>query len=494
MDNLKYLPPDRDFSDAGNAAVFANLHKTDLAYNKSFGWIGYDVKVWQTDAEEAALKAAENFTESMRQEAEKLYRSAKDAVVQLEVAEQRDADALKKAESAAKHAKEYFNHAKRSRDGHRIREILSLSKADLVKPASMFDAEPFLLNTPAGVVDLRSGKLLKHSPLFYMTKMTAVSPSDQGMEKWMEHLNRTCGGDLEMIKGIQLLCGSTLIGKVLREGLDFLHGDGGTGKSTTFNAFRRVLGTYARSFDVNAFVATNNDDAAKRTAAHLCGARLALSGELERGKQLSESALKRLTSKDEVYGEHKYFRGFDFTPTFHVMLYTNHLPRIRSFDNGTWRRVRVWPFRHTVPKSMDNPDFEDILVKECGGAILLWAIQGAVEFYNNGCKFDLPEAVKEATERYRRNMIWNAPFLECDRVDTSNPNARARAEELYKVYTSWASTETTNSAAYNNKEFVGAMLASGFTHGRDKHGNYWGGISIVDVQPVPVSVDDLEIL
>ena len=48
------------------------------------------------------------------------------------------------------------------------------------------DSETYLLNTPAGTYDLRKGAdvVYPHKAEDYITKVTAVSPSDEGMELW----------------------------------------------------------------------------------------------------------------------------------------------------------------------------------------------------------------------------------------------------------------------------------------------------------------------
>ena len=88
------------------------------------------------------------------------------------------AEALKKAKEAVNAARAYHTHALRSRGAARIGGILELAKHDLVIPADKLDADPFLLNTPSGVVDLKTGEMRPHgidSP-FRLPAATAPSP------------------------------------------------------------------------------------------------------------------------------------------------------------------------------------------------------------------------------------------------------------------------------------------------------------------------------
>ena len=63
-----------------------------------------------------------------------------------------------------------------------------------------------------------------------------------------------------------------------------------------------------------------------------------------------------------------------------------------------------------------------MLVKEAGGAILTWAIEGAVNFVRNGFRLDIPEVVEEATEAYRAREDWLTNFINerCVREPTGN--------------------------------------------------------------------------
>src|ERR1700745_2596827 len=53
---------------------------------------------------------------------------------------------------------------------------LAMDDRRLAATTEQWDADPWLLNTPDGVVNLRTGKLREHRPEDYMTAITAVSP------------------------------------------------------------------------------------------------------------------------------------------------------------------------------------------------------------------------------------------------------------------------------------------------------------------------------
>ena len=60
-----------------------------------------------------------------------------------------------------------------------VAAIERLARADRRHAATVeqWDADPWLLNTPGGAVDLRTGDLLRHESGRYLTKITGASPA-----------------------------------------------------------------------------------------------------------------------------------------------------------------------------------------------------------------------------------------------------------------------------------------------------------------------------
>lgn len=152
-------PP--DYSDAGNADVFSHVYRDDLIYTDALGWLWWNGKRWERDDHKATAWALE-LSEKMLQEAKEENRAALLQVAEAtakheETGAAEDADALEKVKADAARAKAYLTHAKNSRNAVRIKNMLELSKPGLVIKADKLDANPFDLNTPAGIVDLTSG-------------------------------------------------------------------------------------------------------------------------------------------------------------------------------------------------------------------------------------------------------------------------------------------------------------------------------------------------
>jgi putative DNA primase/helicase len=91
--------------------------------------------------------------------------------------------------------------------------VVSLAGEDLRLAASIdqWDTDPWLLNTPEGVVDLRTGKMRAHRPEDYMTKCTTVSPGGE-CPKWKVFIAEITGGDEELARYLQRIAGYCLTG------------------------------------------------------------------------------------------------------------------------------------------------------------------------------------------------------------------------------------------------------------------------------------------
>jgi putative DNA primase/helicase len=77
-----------------------------------------------------------------------------------------------------------------------ITSVLHLAKSDprFVIGMDQFDADPWLLNTPTGTVDLKTGQLREHRREDCITKSTAVSLGGD-CPRWCAFIKQVTGGD-----------------------------------------------------------------------------------------------------------------------------------------------------------------------------------------------------------------------------------------------------------------------------------------------------------
>src|ERR1022692_3826400 len=94
-----------------------------------------------------------------------------------------------------------------------VTAIERLARADRRHAATVeqWDADPWLLNTPAGTIDLRTGQRDEHRRNEYITKITAAGPGGD-CPLWLWFLERVTGGDPELQSFLQRMIGYSLTG------------------------------------------------------------------------------------------------------------------------------------------------------------------------------------------------------------------------------------------------------------------------------------------
>nr|WP_326215859.1 phage/plasmid primase, P4 family [uncultured Oscillibacter sp.] len=459
-----------DFSDAGNAETFRAVNEGRLLFTDSLGWLVWNGQRWER-SDHQALTLATELSRDMLADAQKEYRAALVGLAEAK-ADEVGPKELEQATNRAASAKAYLTHAKQTRSAGRLKNMLELAKPAFVVRADILDANPADLNTPAGIVDLTTGELRPHDRAARCSQITAVSPGEQGTQMWMEFLDTITQGDGSLKGFLQLVAGMALHGKVYHEGLILAHGAGRNGKSTFFNALSLVLGDYAGSLAIDVFTTDRQNRGA--SLATLRGKRLVIAGELEEGRRLSVATVKKVCSTDRITIEEKYKAPETITPSHTLCLFTNHLPRVGSTDPGTWRRLIVVPFRATISTQKTRSNYGDTLVQQAGPSILAWAIEGAVNFAHNGYQLQMPDVVEEVTEAYRGQEDWLSNFItECCIL---NPDARARAGELYQEYRAWA--QRNGDYVRRLPDFNTAMEAAGFHKIAPGNRKTWEGLSL----------------
>jgi putative DNA primase/helicase len=74
----------------------------------------------------------------------------------------------------------------------------------IVALSDQWDRDTWLMNTPAGTFDLRSGKSKAHDPNDYITKLTGASPDfEMPTPLWDSFLDRIADGDADLMEYLQ---------------------------------------------------------------------------------------------------------------------------------------------------------------------------------------------------------------------------------------------------------------------------------------------------
>lgn len=335
-----------------------------------------------------------------------------------------------------------------------------------------WDADAFLLGTPGGTVDLRTGALRPSKPAEGLTKSTAVAPAATvACPRWLAFLEEATGGDHELIRFLQQWSGYSLTADTREHALVFVYGPGGNGKSVFLNALTGIMATYAATSAMDTFTASKGDKH-PTDLAMLRGARLVTASETEEGKAWAESRIKQMTGGDPISARFMRMDFFTFKPTFKLTIIGNHKPVLRNVDDAARRRFNIVPF--ILKPAVVDRQLEDKLKEEWPG-ILRWMIEGCLDWQANGLV--RPASVAEATEAYFADQDLFSQWLddECD-VEIGNSH---KWETVAVLYASWSAyAKNAGEDPGTSKAFNPNMLRKGMQPCRTMKARGFRGIRL----------------
>jgi putative DNA primase/helicase len=403
-----------EFTENAVARRFARQAEGTLAYDHSAcGWLVWSGAVWSADRLGRATEQVRIFVEAERKS----------------VIEPREFAAMARVRFVS------------------AVEQISRSDTLLAVNQDLLDADPWLLGTPKGVVDLRTGEMQPGRPRDFITRHTAVAPAPPGTKAphWLAFLHQATEGDDELLGFLRRWAGYCLSGDVTEEVLTFLYGDGGNGKGVFVGAISAVMGNYAVSQPMEAFTAGARLPA-EYYRAQMAGARLVMASETESGRVWAESQLKELTGNEApVSARHPHGRPFSYMPQFKVQFVGNHAPSLKGRSPAMERRLRVVPFTHK-PACPDH-GLKNRLRDE-GPAILRWMIDGCQEWQR--VRLGTPAAIRQASGKYFQQQDAFGRWLEERCV--LNVMSMTRPGELFSDYRVWCAAN--GETALTSQEFA----------------------------------------
>ncbi|MGO9056946.1 MAG: phage/plasmid primase, P4 family [Candidatus Binataceae bacterium] len=369
-----------------------------------------------------------------------------------------------------------------------VAAVVSLTREHKKIPAllDVFDCDPWLLNTPGGVVNLKDNTTRPARRDDYFSKRTPVAPAkmptpvfDQFLRDIMgEHIPPEvcqCGACLtskgkpdderlalhqqevgELCAYLKRLYGYCLTADVRTHVLVIQVGEGGNGKGC-LNDFvsQDILGTspvgYSTEIPIEALLISKGDRHPTELM-DLFHARLALARETGEDVRWNEGRVKRLSGGDIVKARRMRQDFVEFKPTHKPITFGNTYPELRGSDQAAWkRRLHLIPFQQKFDDPADptknirlaNTDLADNLRKEAPG-VLQALIEGCLVYQRvKGLK--PPLTVRMASEKYllEQNVIARFVAEMCDRTD---PLGQTTANELWAACQRWATS---------NKEDIG---------------------------------------
>ncbi len=411
-------PGKRSLSDVGNGRRLVDLFHPVIRYTEGLGWFHWSGSHWKPDVEKLDIKEISKKLGSII------------------VAESKQYEEDDKITKTVKWGSD-------SKSVARINAAIESANSDtrIRLAVDDWDKSPDLLGVKNGVINLKTGDLIKNSPDLYITRSCPVGyiPGQQNT-RWKQFLDFATGGDKELQDWLQRAAGYSISGHRSYDVMFMVYGPPGSGKNTFVEAIVKALGTkqYAWPFDTSVLSDGNGKSNPQDQYhwAELRGRRVVWVDELPDGERIKENSLKRLTGSSEIPARSPGEKPFTFQSQAKLWISTNHRPIIT--DDAMWRRIRPIPFMH-VPERPD-PDLKDYIFDENGGlpAVLAWAVEGAVKLLNSSSNDALGwcKVVKEASELYQKNEDRIGLFLEEETRE--NSEATIIVADLFLQYRLWS--------------------------------------------------------
>ena len=333
---------------------------------------------------------------------------------------------------------------------------------------SDLDADPYLLNTATGTLDLRTGHLRPADPLDRITKVTGAGYDPEATcDRWQQFLEDALP-DKDVREFLRRLMGLSLVGKVVEHVLPILTGTGRNGKGTFVRTIGAAFGDYAIEAEPELFLA--RDRAHPTGQLDLRGIRLATCQETDEGKRLAVATVKRLTGGDPIRARAMRQDFVEFLPSHLPVMITNHLPKVPADDPALWARLLVVPFDVSF-LGREDTSLGDRLELELPG-VLAWAVSGYRDYLNQ--RLDAPDAVTKATKSYQVSSDALAQFIE-DRCLTGS-GYYAKSGDLWHAWSEWCRGSSEEPG--NQRRFKDLMESRGYGWRHTNAGKVFDGLGL----------------
>ena len=406
----------RSLSDTGNGRRLVDVFGAGVRYTTGLGWFVWKEGYWKPDREDLEVQEL----------AKKIA-----PIISAEVTRYPESQQT-----------EVIKWAHQSRSNSRLRGAIDSAKSDprVEIPVQIWDQDENLLGVLNGVIDLRTGELLKGRPDLHITRRAPVAYTRGHRNvRWEQFIDFATGGDKEYQDWLQRAAGYSITGSNKYDLMFLVYGPAGSGKNTFVEALVKALGTAQYAWPLDSSILAANDGQSSGTDlyhwAQLRGRRVVWVDELPDSERMKENAVKKLTGSSEISARSPGEQPFTFQSQAKLWISTNHRPVIT--DDAMWRRIRPIPFTR-VPEVMD-PDLKEYIFDPEGAlpAVLSWAVEGAIKLLGSSSRDALGwcTQVAEAAEMYRKNEDRIGIFL--SEETNENDGASIPFKSLYGVYRVW---------------------------------------------------------
>lgn len=355
-----------------------------------------------------------------------------------------------------------------------------------------WDADPYLLGTKAGIVDLRKNALVPSGPEQLVTKSTLVkfdpiaSPSEfkDRAPKFMKFMNDITSGDAAMVAFLLLWYGASLFGFTPEQRFLLMIGIGRNGKGTLKHTVMKAVGDYGAQYDANLYMRSKfgaaRSDQARADLIAIKGKRITFFSEPE-GNRFNEELLKAHTGGDRITARALHSNNVQsWDPTHSITFLVNNAPEVEDLGPSMAARVMVADFRERYDGDREDKQLYPALEREAPGvlAILCWAAKAWHDSWSTGKGgITLPDRVIEQSKQFMERGDSLANWLN-ERAEYG-PSYSAPSQLAYESYLNWHQRSGAEGEAMSMVRWSLALQKKSFSKTKTEQGMRWSGFRLL---------------
>ena len=196
--------------------------------------------------------------------------------------------------------------------------------------------------------------------------------------------------------------------------------------------------------------------------------------ELNQNAELEDGMFKAIVSGEMMSVEHKFQDPREIEPFAKHIILTNHMPRIRDYSDGLFRRVSIIKLLRKFDGNARDPNLSEKLKSEID-ATTSRALDALGRLIDNGGQFTKPQSSEAAKAIWRADNNHVEQFLaECV---YENADDRIAMQTLYDKYAGWFPS-TGLRGQLGRSQFGKRIEAAGVPKRRMSEGYCFIGISL----------------
>ncbi|MAO82826.1 MAG: hypothetical protein CMH50_02945, partial [Myxococcales bacterium] len=314
------------------------------------------------------------------------------------------------------------------------------------------DQNPLLLGFDNGVIDFETKEFRKGKPSDFISLSTNRNyvPIDRNNDEHNDVLKQISDFMSQLFPNESLKkymwqhLSSTLLGTNENQTFNMYTGKGSNGKSILVKLMEIVLGDYKGTVPITLITQGRNKiGSASPETAQLKGKRYAVMQEPSKGDRINEGIMKELTGGDPIQARSLFKDAITFIPQFSLVVCCNVMLDITSNDDGTWRRVRVCPFKSKFTKTpvSDDPDspHQFKIDPQLEKKFTQWApifVSRLIEIvFERGGVVDDCDIVMAASDKYREGQDYLTQFVN-EKIEAAE-GKKVKKTELTEVFRTW---------------------------------------------------------